>query len=784
MEFDQVKRELGRYLVSAAGKRELATLTPSADHDQIQYWLDETTDGADILRLTGGIPIPKLKNIQPQLKRLRINANLNGTELAQITKVLQTSMSVKNFFAEFKEQQKVELRVINESVQQLITIPTITKRLIQSIDPDGRVTDEASTKLHGIRQLISKTEAEIHQRMERFTQGKNAKYLSDAIVTVRNDRYVVPVLARYRNKFGGVVHDQSASGQTLYIEPAAVVEYNNRLRQAQIEEKQAILEVLAELSALISPYRSEIAANAKILGHLDFINAKARFARDHKDSLPLLSPDNQVIIRQARHPLIDPQKVVANDIKIGDEYQSIVITGPNTGGKTITLKTFGLIQMMGQAGLFIPAQEGSTIAVFDNIYADIGDEQSLEQNLSTFSGHMENVKSILERITSRSLVLLDELGAGTDPKEGAALAMSILDYIASKGSTVVITTHYPELKVYGYDRPETINASMEFDQETLKPTYHLLLGIPGRSNGIEIAQRLGINQTVITESKSLVSEDSQDLNQMIGELVEQRKAAREEKERLEKLLVANREKQADLTNKLDRFNEQRDSLLAKARNEANHEVSMAKKKADRIIHHLRQLEISQAGNVKENELIDAQGALNALHREDPRLKRNTVLRRAKEKHDLHVGDAVLVKSYGQQGELLSKRSKHKWEVQIGILRMEIDENDLEKISHKQLRKEERAKEKVSSGVRTTQTRQTSARLDLRGHRYEQAMSELSAFIDHALLNNLSSVTIIHGKGTGALRKGTQEYLRSNPRVKSFDYAAPNNGGDGATIVNL
>ena len=784
MEFDQVKRELGRYLVSAAGKRELATLTPSADHDQIQYWLDETTDGADILRLTGGIPIPKLKNIQPQLKRLRINANLNGTELAQITKVLQTSMRVKNFFAEFKEQQKVELRVINESVQQLITIPTITKRLIQSIDPDGRVTDEASTKLHGIRQLISKTEAEIHQRMERFTQGKNAKYLSDAIVTVRNDRYVVPVLARYRNKFGGVVHDQSASGQTLYIEPAAVVEYNNRLRQAQIEEKQAILEVLAELSALISPYRSEIAANAKILGHLDFINAKARFARDHKDSLPLLSPDNQVIIRQARHPLIDPQKVVANDIKIGDEYQSIVITGPNTGGKTITLKTFGLIQMMGQAGLFIPAQEGSTIAVFDNIYADIGDEQSLEQNLSTFSGHMENVKSILERITSRSLVLLDELGAGTDPKEGAALAMSILDYIASKGSTVVITTHYPELKVYGYDRPGTINASMEFDQETLKPTYHLLLGIPGRSNGIEIAQRLGINQTVITESKSLVSEDSQDLNQMIGELVEQRKAAREEKERLEKLLVANREKQADLTNKLDRFNDQRDSLLAKARNEANHEVSMAKKKADRIIHHLRQLEISQAGNVKENELIDAQGALNTLHREDPRLKRNTVLRRAKEKHDLHVGDAVLVKSYGQQGELLSKRSKHKWEVQIGILRMEIDENDLEKISHKQLRKEERAKEKVSSGVRTTQTRQTSARLDLRGHRYEQAMSELSAFIDHALLNNLSSVTIIHGKGTGALRKGTQEYLRSNPRVKSFDYAAPNNGGDGATIVNL
>ena len=784
MEFDQIKQELGRYLVSASGKRELAALTPSADQTTIQYWLDETTDGADILRLTGGIPIPKLKNIQPQLKRLRVNANLNGTELAQITKVLQTSMSVKNFFAEFKEQQKQQLRVIEDSVQRLTTIPSITKRLIQSIDPDGHVNDEASTKLHGVRRLITKTESEIHHQMERFTQGRNAKYLSDAIVTVRNDRYVVPVLARYRNKFGGVVHDQSASGQTLYIEPAAVVEYNNRLRQAQVEEKQAILEVLAELSALIAPYREEINDNAKILGHLDFINAKARFARDHNDSLPLLNAENKVMLRQARHPLIDSQKVVANDIKIGDDYKTIVITGPNTGGKTITLKTFGLIQMMGQAGLFIPAQEGSTIAVFDNIYADIGDEQSLEQNLSTFSGHMENVKSVLERITSRSLVLLDELGAGTDPKEGAALAMSILDYIASKDSTVVITTHYPELKVYGYNRPGTINASMEFDQETLKPTYHFLLGIPGRSNGIEIAQRLGINETIITESKSLVSDDSQDLNQMIGELVEQRKAAREEKERLQKLLTKNQQKEEELTTKLDRFNEQRDDLLAKARNEANHEVSMAKKKADRIIHHLRQLEIKQGGNVKENELIDAQGALNALHREDPRLKHNSVLRRAKAKHDFHVGDAVLVKSYGQQGELLSKRGKHKWEVQIGILRMEIDENDLEKINHKQLRKEERAKEKVSSGVHTTQTRQTSARLDLRGHRYEQAMSELSNFIDHALLNNLSTVTIIHGKGTGALRKGTQQYLRSNPRVKSFDYAAPNNGGDGATIVNL
>lgn len=781
LEFARVKGMLARYLVSAAGHHELEHMAPQGDYDRVQHYLTETTDGADILRLEGGIPIPKLADIQPQMKRLKIGANLNGTELAQVAKVLQTSMSVRNFFEQMREK-KIELRVLDQLVDQLVTIPSITQRLVRSVDPDGRLNDEASTKLHGIRQLIVKTEGEIHQQMEHYTRGKGAKYLSEPVVTIRNDRYVVPALARYRNKLGGVVHDQSASGQTLYIEPAGVVEYNNRLRQAQIEERQEMLRILAELSALIAPYRHDIQNNERVLGKLDFINAKAALAHDMKASLPVLSRENHVNLRHARHPLIDPHKVVPNDIKIGDDYQAIVITGPNTGGKTITLKTFGLIQLMGQSGLFIPAEEESTIGVFDNIFADIGDEQSLEQNLSTFSGHMDNVKAILEQITNRSLVLLDELGAGTDPKEGAALAMAILDQIGSKGSTVVITTHYPELKVYGYDRAKTINASMEFDQATLQPTYRLLLGIPGRSNGIEIAQRLGIDSAVIDEARSLVSDDSQDLNQMIGDLVAQRKAAREESERLSKLVAKNERTQKELDEKLSRFNEQRDKLFDQARSQANHQVSMAKRKANSIIHHLRQLEVQQGANVKENQLIDAQGALNALHQEDPRLKHNSVLKRAKAKHDLHVGDAVLVKSYGQYGELLDKRGNHKWEVQIGILKMEVDEQDLEKVAKKSLPKEKTPRH--SSAVHTTQTRHTSARLDLRGHRYEQAMSELSDFIDHALLNNLSSVTIIHGKGTGALRKGTQQYLQSNPRVKSFGYAAPNNGGDGATIVNL
>lgn len=782
LEFEQIKGRVAHHLVSAAGKRELAALMPATDYQTVDTWLTETTDGADILRLEGGLPLPKLADIKPQMKRLKIGANLNGTELAQVTKVLQASLSVQNFFEQMREK-KIKLRVLEQTVDRLVTIPSVTTRLVRSVDPDGRINDEASAKLHGIRQLISKTENEIRQQMAQYTQGKSAKYLSEPIVTVRNDRFVIPVLARYRNKFGGVVHDQSASGQTLYIEPGAVMEDNNHLRQAQIEEKQEVLRVLAELSALISPYRHDILNNEQILGHLDFINAKAVYAHELKASLPLLSADNQVNLRKAWHPLIARDQAVANDIKLGGDYQAVIITGPNTGGKTITLKTLGIIQLMGQAGLFIPAQEGSTIGVFDNVFADIGDEQSLEQNLSTFSGHMDNVKTILDQLTANSLVLLDELGAGTDPKEGAALAMAILDEIGQRGSLVMITTHYPELKVYGYDRAKTINASMEFDQATLQPTYRLLLGIPGRSNGLEIAKRLGIGPAIISEAQSLVSDDSQDLNAMIGDLVEQRKQAREESERLAKLVAQNQADQEELNQKLDRFNEQRDQLLERARSQANHQVAQAKRKADQIIHHLRQLEIQQGAGVKENQLMDAQGALNALHQDNPRLQHNSVLKRAKEKHDLHKGDAVLVKSYGQHGELLSRRGNHKWEVQIGILKMEIDERDLEKVAKQDLPKEKQQRT-GHRAVKTTQTRKTSARLDLRGHRYEEAMGELSNFIDHALLNNLGTVTIIHGKGTGALRKGTQQYLQSNPRVKSFSYAAPNNGGDGATIVNL
>lgn len=780
LEFARLKDKLKKYIATQTGMKELERLKPSTDQVTVNNSLAETTDAADIYRLNRTMVIPKLVDVSPQLKRLRVQANLNGTELYQISQVLQATKVITNFFDELRDDQ-VKMRRLYDIVGQLVTMPEITKRLVRSIDEEGRVKDEASARLHGLRQLISETEGQIRHTLENYTRGKTAKYLSDPIITMRNDRYVIPVVAQYRNHFGGVVHDQSASGQTYYIEPRDVVEMNNKLRQTQIEERHEVQKILADLSKAIAPYRNDIKNNSYLLGHLDFVNAKALFAEETNATLPKLDTTGKVNIKKARHPLIDPDKVVPNDIKLGGEYRTVVITGPNTGGKTITLKTLGLIQLMAQSGMFIPAEEGSIVNIFDNVFADIGDEQSLEQNLSTFSGHMENVKNIINSITDNSLVLLDELGAGTDPKEGSALAMAILDQIRKIGSEVMITTHYPELKVYGFERPSTINASMEFDQKTLKPTYHFLLGIPGQSNGIAIARRLGISKEIIKNASSFIEDDSQDLNAMIGKLVEQQRKARENNDRLTKLVNENEQKQSELDSKLTRFDEQRDHLYEEARSQANHQVSQAKRKADQIIHHLRQLEVQQGSQIKENDLIDAQGQLNALH-QNKRLQHNSVLRRAKKKHSLKVGDTVRVKSYGQEGVLTDKRGKHKWEVQLGILKMEIDDDDLEKVIGSQSKKNLHSEKPRKQPVRTVQTRRTSARLDLRGQRYEPAMANLSSFIDHALLNNLPSVTIIHGKGTGAIRKGTQEYLRSNQRVKSFEYASPSNGGDGATIV--
>ncbi|KRN23052.1 endonuclease MutS2 [Lacticaseibacillus camelliae] len=775
--FDQIKAALAKDVVTAAGHARALALTPTADRAKVQEALDETADGASILRLKGGMPLPELSDVGPALKRVDIGATLNGKELAQLTRVLRSVSAVDDFLTDLTD--KIELRRVYTLQQQLTVLPELERRLYTAVDEEGNLTDEASETLRTVRNQIRQLEANIRSRMDSYIHGNMAKYLSDPIITLRDDRFVLPVRSDSRGQVAGVVHDQSASGATLFIEPQAIVEMNNRLREAQIEEQQEIARVLAELSATVAPYSKQIARNAAVLGHFDFINAKARYAREIKATEPLVSPKNEVDILQARHPLLDPHKVVPNDIVIGKDYQAIVVTGPNTGGKTITLKTLGLLQLMGQAGLFIPAAEESTIGVFSDVFADIGDEQSIEQSLSTFSGHMANIVDILDHLDDQALVLFDELGAGTDPQEGAALAIAILDEVGTIGADVVATTHYPELKLYGYNTPGTINASMEFDAATLQPTYRLLIGVPGRSNAFDISRRLGLDDAIVDRAKSLIADDSHDLNNMIADLESQRKAAETEYKAARADTDAAQKLLADLQAAYTAFEKEREAQLAKARDQANVMVEKAQKKADKIIRDLRQMQKAGSGSVKENQLIAAKTGLKQLHQDQPQPK-NKVLRREKKKLALHPGDRVRVLSYDQTGDLLDQVDKTHWNVQLGILRMKIKTSDLEKVAEPTEQEPKRrvaiVKGGAASGPDTT--------LDLRGVRYEDAMARLDRYIDSALLAGYPQVTIIHGLGTGAIRNGVTEYLRRNSQVKKFGFAPQNAGGSGATIVQF
>ena len=782
LEFDKVKQLLVNHVVTKLGEEHLQQLAPLNDFDKIEEHLIETEDAFNVLRLRGGIPIPKLENIKPHMKRIEIGAMLNGVELAQVGRVLRTVTELQRFFEDLRELD-IELLRLYEWVDKMIALPELAKMIRIAIDEDGHVTDEASTELRSIRQSIRRAEQGVKDQLDSILRGGSSKYLSDTIVTMRNERYVIPVKSEYRGHFGGVVHDQSASGQTVFVEPRQVVELNNKLRQHQIAERKEIERILAELSNELEPYRHDILQNAFVLGKLDFINAKAAFGKSIDGIVPKLSQDKYVDLKQARHPLIDAQKVVANDIVIGQDYQAIVITGPNTGGKTITLKTLGLLQLMGQAGLPIPAQEESVIGVFSEVYADIGDEQSIEQNLSTFSSHMTNIVSILRELDSNSLVLFDELGAGTDPQEGAALAISILDQVGQTGAYVMATTHYPELKVYGYNRPGTINASMEFDVDTLSPTYHLLIGIPGRSNAFEISKRLGLSQTVIDQAKQIIDGESQDLNEMISDLENQRKMTETEYLEMRHYVDESEALYKDLKEAYEMFFEEREKELNKAKSKANDIVEEAEQKAEGLIQDIRQMQLKSQSEtkIKEHELIDVKSQLSGLKHEESHLTKNKVLKKAKEKKTFKPGDDVLVEAFGQRGTLISKTSNKEWQVQLGILKMNVSEDGMTLLAPEKETKQRFAGVKSDSGGSRSSVK---TQLDLRGKRFEEAVSEVDQYIDSALLAGYPQVTIVHGRGTGALKKGVQDYLKNHRRVKHFEYAPANQGGDGATIVTF
>ncbi|MDF7669508.1 endonuclease MutS2 [Lactobacillus sp. ESL0703] len=775
LEFAKITQSLADQAITAPAKKRAASLKPSGDFAQVKLSLEQTLALVNLLRIKGQLPLTDFEDVRPSTKRLRIKANLNAKELGNLLLVLVLANEV-NSFLEDVDSEQLNLEAIGEITSKLDVPEMLLNEFKRAVDFDGEILDTASSNLARLRHDLKSNDEEIKLRMDAYTKGSSSKYLSEQIVTIRDDRYVIPVKQEYRAKFGGVVHDQSASGQTLFVEPGAVLNLNNRQQNLLAQERQEIHRILRRLSDLAREEVTRLDDIASALTELDFLQAKAHLARQMKATEPKLNQHQELNLLQARHPLIDPEQVVPNDIRLGGEFDTVLITGPNTGGKTITLKTVGLLQLMAQAGLFIPAAEGSQVGVFKDICADIGDEQSIEQSLSTFSSHINDIIQIMKKVDDQTLVLIDEIGAGTDPEEGASLAISILDFLRKKKAKIMVTTHYPELKLYGYNRERTTNASMEFDIKTLSPTYRFQIGIPGHSNAFAIARRLGMREDVVKNAQELMSDENSDINTMIIRLDKQTKAATDARNHLESSLDRSEKLAEKLQQALDWYNQRVQKQLEFAQERANEVVAKKRKKADQIIAKLEK----QHGNVKQNEVIDAKGEFNQLAKQEENLAHNKVLQREKKRHHVAVGDRVKVLSYGQVGNVTKRLGDHQYEVQMGIIKVKVSDRDVEKIASE-------VKAKPQKMVRATSAnRRSNARseLDLRGQRYDEAMTNLDRYIDSVLLAGLDVVTIIHGIGTGAIRKGVWQYLASSSHVDSYNYAPANEGGNGATIVHL
>jgi DNA mismatch repair protein MutS2 len=776
LEFEKVKEQLLGHASSSLGKEKVKQLLPSINFEEVVKLQIETDEAANVLRLKGNVPLSGIYDIRAHIKRSVIGGVLSPFELVHISSTIHTSRQMKRFVEEMGDE-KIEIPILNDHVEQIIPLPHLEQAIKNAIDESGEILDSASDLLRNLRHQLRSNEARVREKLESMIRSSSAqKMLSDAIVTIRNDRFVIPVKQEYRGHYGGIIHDQSASGQTLFIEPQAIVQLNNQLQDIRVKEQLEIERILTELSAKVAESESELRVIVEVLTNLDFIFAKARYGRQIKGSMPIMNDKGTIRLFKARHPLIPIDEVVANDIMIGKDYTTIVITGPNTGGKTVTLKTVGLCTLMAQAGLQIPALDGSELAVFGAVYADIGDEQSIEQSLSTFSSHMVNIVGILNRADFNSLVLFDELGAGTDPQEGASLAISILDEVHKRGSRVIATTHYPELKAYGYNREGVLNASVEFNVETLSPTYKLLLGVPGRSNAFEISKKLGLSDMVIESARSHVSADTNQIDKMIASLEESKRQAEREQEEARDYLNQAEKLHHDLQKQLMDFYEHKDTLFEKAAIKAEEMIEEAKDEAEKIIRDLRKMRIEKHAEIKEHELIDAKKRLDAA---TPNVVKSGKLLKKKDKqHTFQPGDEVKVLTFDQKGTLVERIASNEWQVQIGILKMKVKEKDMEYIST--------PKQPEFKQVAIVKGRDADVKLelDLRGERFENALLRVEKYIDDALLSNYPRVSIIHGKGTGALRQGVQEYLRNHRSVKKIRFGDAGEGGTGVTIVEF
>ena len=767
LEFDKVKKQFAHFLQSEQGQIELNDLLPMTNQEKIERSFAEIADVAQIFQEYASFGFGHSQDISESLRRLELGADLNIQELLAVKRILQMSAELKDFYDNL---ENVDLQILDCLFEKVETFPDLQGSL-QAINDSGFIEDFASPELTKIRHHIHQNEQQIRQILQEMLK-KQGDLLAENLIASRSGRSVLPVKNTYRHRIAGVVHDISASGNTVYIEPRAVVNLNEEMTQARADERHEMTRILHDLSDRLRSQTDIIGNNAWLLGHIDFVRGKYLYMRENQASLPSLTTDQTIRLLSVRHPLLS--NPIANDLHFEHDTTAILITGPNTGGKTIMLKTLGITQLMAQSGLPILADEGSKVAVFKDIFADIGDEQSIEQSLSTFSSHMTHIVEILQKANKDSLVLFDELGAGTDPQEGAALAMSILEHLRLSDIKTMITTHYPELKAYGIETEFIENASMEFDMVTLSPTYHFMQGVPGRSNAFEIARRLGLSEIIVAEAENLTNTDS-DVNKIIERLENQTIESRRRLDNIREVEQENLKFNRAVKKLYNEFSHAQDKELRKAKLKAQEIVDKALAESDFILKNLQ-----DKAQLKPHEIIEAKGKLKKLAPEIE-LSKNKVLKKAKKKRAAKVGDDIIVSSYGQRGTLTKRFKDGRWEAQVGLIKMTLQESEFDLVKSD---KAQASQKKQAHLVKRTSQKAPSARLDLRGKRYEEAMQELDEFIDQALLNNMAQVDIIHGIGTGVIRDGVTKYLRRNKQVKEFGYAPQNAGGSGATIVTF
>lgn len=782
LEYDKIVAQLEEYASSPLGKTLCKELLPSTNLYEIRQAQTETTDALTRVRLKGGISFSGLKDVGGSLKRLEVGSSLGIPELLSVSSLLTISARAKAYGRH--EESELPDDSLEETFRLLEPLTPLNKEIQRCILSEDEVSDDASPGLHRVRRSMNVVNGRIHSQLNSLLNS-NRTYLQEAIVTMRDGRYCLPVKAEHKNQVSGMVHDQSSTGSTLFIEPMAVIQLNNELRELEIQEKKEIEAILADLSNQVAPYMEEIHLNQQLLTKLDFIFAKAALSRHYKCSEPKFNTDGYLNIKDGRHPLLDPAKVVPINIHLGKTFDLLVVTGPNTGGKTVSLKTVGLFTLMGQAGLHIPAFDGSELAVFEEVFADIGDEQSIEQSLSTFSAHMTNIVSILSQADSRSLCLFDELGAGTDPTEGAALAISILSFLHNMKCRAMATTHYSELKVFALTTPGVENACCEFSVENLQPTYRLLIGIPGKSNAFAISKKLGLPDFIIEDAKNHLESNDETFEDLLAHLEESRLTIEKEQEEIRLYKEEAAKLHLRLAQKEERLDQQKDKLLRKANEEAQRILSEAKETADQAIKNINRLGTSH-GSAKELEAERAK-LREKMNQADQKLTPKTKgPKKTISAKSLRIGDSVRVLSLNLNGTVSTlPNAKGELYVQMGILRSQVNIKDLELLpdAPDMASDSSKAKQKTGSGkIKMSKSFAVSPEINLIGMTTDEAVPMLDKYLDDAYLAHLPQVRVVHGRGTGALRSAVHKKLKKLKYVKEFRLGEFGEGDSGVTIV--